>query len=231
LTQGSGGVSVFALQFARILGARVIATTSSAEKAERLKAFGGVGRGRLSRDPGLGRRPEFLFPDWDVKCHRRDLAGISNGRTEEKAAAGSGGRWRPGQSGNPSGHSGEYGEAMPLARQAAPHAVRRLIELAEIDQIDDQGNLTALSTEADRRVVMVAANALIERAFGKPREYDPAQDGAEPLHRLQARVESEKLTPRELDAVANFTSVRLAAIKAREEGSAKATAAVSEQEP
>ena len=40
LTQGSGGVSVFALQLARVLGARVIATTSTAEKAERLKALG-----------------------------------------------------------------------------------------------------------------------------------------------------------------------------------------------
>ena len=40
LTLGSGGVSVFALQFARILGARVIATTSTAEKAERLKTLG-----------------------------------------------------------------------------------------------------------------------------------------------------------------------------------------------
>jgi NADPH:quinone reductase-like Zn-dependent oxidoreductase len=40
LTQGSGGVSVFALQFARVLGARVIATTSTAEKAQRLKALG-----------------------------------------------------------------------------------------------------------------------------------------------------------------------------------------------
>jgi NADPH:quinone reductase-like Zn-dependent oxidoreductase len=37
---GSGGVSVFALQFAQVLGARVIATTSTAEKAERLKALG-----------------------------------------------------------------------------------------------------------------------------------------------------------------------------------------------
>jgi NADPH:quinone reductase-like Zn-dependent oxidoreductase len=36
LTQGSGGVSIFALQFARLLGAQVIATTSSAAKAERL---------------------------------------------------------------------------------------------------------------------------------------------------------------------------------------------------
>src|SRR6202521_2245731 len=40
LIQGSGGVSVFALQFARLLGAQVIATTSSAAKAERLKALG-----------------------------------------------------------------------------------------------------------------------------------------------------------------------------------------------
>jgi NADPH:quinone reductase-like Zn-dependent oxidoreductase len=40
LTQGSGGVSIFALQFARLMGARVIAITSSAGKAERLKALG-----------------------------------------------------------------------------------------------------------------------------------------------------------------------------------------------
>jgi NADPH:quinone reductase-like Zn-dependent oxidoreductase len=40
LTQGSGGVSVFALQFASLLGTRVIATTSTAEKAARLKALG-----------------------------------------------------------------------------------------------------------------------------------------------------------------------------------------------
>src|SRR5262245_65867312 len=37
LTLGSGGVSLFALQFAKLLGARVIATTSSDEKAKRLK--------------------------------------------------------------------------------------------------------------------------------------------------------------------------------------------------
>jgi len=39
---GFGGVSVFALQFARLLGARVIATTSTTEKAERLKGVGGL---------------------------------------------------------------------------------------------------------------------------------------------------------------------------------------------
>ncbi|PWY75312.1 GroES-like protein [Aspergillus sclerotioniger CBS 115572] len=37
LTQGTGGVSIFAAQFAKIGGAEVISTTSSGEKAERLK--------------------------------------------------------------------------------------------------------------------------------------------------------------------------------------------------
>ena len=40
LTQGSGGVSVFAIQLAKLFGARVIATTTSAHKADRLKALG-----------------------------------------------------------------------------------------------------------------------------------------------------------------------------------------------
>ena len=40
LVQGSGGVSVFALQFAKTAGAVVIATSSSDEKLERLKALG-----------------------------------------------------------------------------------------------------------------------------------------------------------------------------------------------
>ncbi|KAI4257622.1 MAG: hypothetical protein LQ352_001608 [Teloschistes flavicans] len=40
LTQGTGGVSIFALQFAKAAGARVIATTSSAQKADTLKKLG-----------------------------------------------------------------------------------------------------------------------------------------------------------------------------------------------
>jgi NADPH:quinone reductase-like Zn-dependent oxidoreductase len=61
LTQGSGGVSVFALQFARILGARVIATTSTADKAERLKSLGASDVINYTETP-----------DWDVKV--RELA-------------------------------------------------------------------------------------------------------------------------------------------------------------
>ncbi|KIO77343.1 hypothetical protein TH53_09895 [Pedobacter lusitanus] len=40
LTQGTGGVSLFALQIAKAAGARVIATTSSNEKAEKLRKAG-----------------------------------------------------------------------------------------------------------------------------------------------------------------------------------------------
>jgi len=40
LTQGTGGVSMFAVQFAKAAGAKVIATTSSAAKGEKLKALG-----------------------------------------------------------------------------------------------------------------------------------------------------------------------------------------------
>jgi NADPH:quinone reductase-like Zn-dependent oxidoreductase len=40
LTQGTGGVSLFALQLAKALGARVIATTSSPENAARLRELG-----------------------------------------------------------------------------------------------------------------------------------------------------------------------------------------------
>ena len=40
LTEGTGGVSLFAVQLAKALGARVIATTSSPEKAERLRQLG-----------------------------------------------------------------------------------------------------------------------------------------------------------------------------------------------
>lgn len=43
LVQGGGGVSVFALQFARLFGARVIALSSSAERCERLAQLGADG--------------------------------------------------------------------------------------------------------------------------------------------------------------------------------------------
>ncbi|MEU4714284.1 NAD(P)-dependent alcohol dehydrogenase [Micromonospora purpureochromogenes] len=62
LTLGSGGVSLFALQFARLLGARVIATTGSTAKVARLRALGA--------DQVVDRGEQ---PDWHLRV--RELTG------------------------------------------------------------------------------------------------------------------------------------------------------------
>ncbi|MFE8070463.1 NAD(P)-dependent alcohol dehydrogenase [Marinobacteraceae bacterium S3BR75-40.1] len=55
LTLGTGGVSIFALQFARLMGARVIATSSSNEKLEKLKALGAEQTINYREDPEWGK--------------------------------------------------------------------------------------------------------------------------------------------------------------------------------
>ena len=62
LVQGTGGVSIFALQFAKMAGARVIATSSSDVKLERLRAMGA--------DAVVNYRNT---PDWDRAA--RDFTG------------------------------------------------------------------------------------------------------------------------------------------------------------
>jgi NADPH:quinone reductase-like Zn-dependent oxidoreductase len=54
LIQGTGGVSIFALQFARLMGARILGFSGHREKLER--AFG------LGLDAGVNRHED---PDWD----------------------------------------------------------------------------------------------------------------------------------------------------------------------
>lgn len=56
LVQGSGGVSVFALQFAKAAGARVIATSSSDAKLARLKALGADETINYKEVPAWGAR-------------------------------------------------------------------------------------------------------------------------------------------------------------------------------
>jgi NADPH:quinone reductase-like Zn-dependent oxidoreductase len=62
LTQGTGGVSIFALQFAKMCGARVIATSSSEAKIERL--------GKLGADVTINYKST---PDWGKKA--REITG------------------------------------------------------------------------------------------------------------------------------------------------------------
>ena len=54
LVQGTGGVSIFALQFAKLAGARVIATSSSDAKLERLRELGADEVINYRKDPEWG---------------------------------------------------------------------------------------------------------------------------------------------------------------------------------
>jgi NADPH:quinone reductase-like Zn-dependent oxidoreductase len=60
LVQGTGGVSIFALQFARVSGARVIATSSQDEKLERAR--------QLGASDGINYKKT---PDWDAEVRAR----------------------------------------------------------------------------------------------------------------------------------------------------------------
>ena len=65
LTQGTGGVSLFAIQFAKMCGARVIATSSSDAKIERLK--------KLGADFTLNYK---ATPDWGKKAREWSGHGV-----------------------------------------------------------------------------------------------------------------------------------------------------------
>ena len=68
LTQGTGGVALFALQIARMFGARVLAIASSDEKAEKLKELGAESVVNYSE-----------FPDWD-----REILALTDGQGIDK---------------------------------------------------------------------------------------------------------------------------------------------------
>lgn len=60
LTQGTGGVSIFALQFAKAAGARVIATSSSPEKLKRLEELGADHVIHYKETPRWGKQARAL---------------------------------------------------------------------------------------------------------------------------------------------------------------------------
>ena len=109
-------------------------------------------------------------------------------------------QFQPGQSGNPSGMSNSqrelYLEARGLVHQLGPGAIRRLGDLAGIPMDPAQPWVPLDQLEIDPRVVYMASVALCERAYGRPREYDPEQamgrdqpDNIAPEERRQRALE------------------------------------------
>jgi hypothetical protein len=90
-------------------------------------------------------------------------------------------KWKPGQSGNPTGRTAAYGEAMRICREASPEAARKMV---------------ALMDSEDPRVAYMATNTVLERAWGKPKEYDPRAEEAEP-----SPFDASKLTQEQRDQV------------------------------
>jgi NADPH:quinone reductase-like Zn-dependent oxidoreductase len=68
LIQGTGGVALFSLQIARMFGVRVLAITSSDEKAEKLKELGAESVVNYT-----------AFPDWD-----REILALTGGQGVDK---------------------------------------------------------------------------------------------------------------------------------------------------
>src|SRR5690606_27556496 len=62
LTQGSGGVALFALQFAKAAGGRILATTSSAEKMQRLATVGAWHTLNYREDAEWGKTVRGIWP-------------------------------------------------------------------------------------------------------------------------------------------------------------------------
>jgi hypothetical protein len=100
--------------------------------------------------------------------------------------------WKPGQSGNPGGKGGTYYAMMRLARQFSPEATQILIDIAR-------------DPSEESRNKIVAIGMLYDRAWGKPKDYDPATD-KEPI---RPRFDPSLYTPEQLAQIE--TTLRMVA--------------------
>jgi hypothetical protein len=92
--------------------------------------------------------------------------------------------WKPGQSGNPGGFGGEYQRCLRLCRDASYEAAEEIIRLRR--ESDDD------------RIRYMAATWIYERAWGKPKDYDPA---AEPKPKRERRWDPSGYTLEELEQI------------------------------
>ncbi|KAL9125524.1 MAG: hypothetical protein Q9217_005281 [Psora testacea] len=75
LTQGTGGVSLFALQFAKAAGATVISTTSSETKSQLLRSLGADHILNYRSDPNWGETARNLTPTRHGVTHIVEIGG------------------------------------------------------------------------------------------------------------------------------------------------------------
>ena len=110
-----------------------------------------------------------------------------------------------------------------------PRAILRLMELAALDRIDEQGNLLPLHQlpEADPRVVAVAANSLLDRAFGRPKQLlDNSKQDDLPV--IEQRLDWQSMSDAEIAAIEAFAvAAKARQIAAEERENHEAPAQIS----
>ena len=89
--------------------------------------------------------------------------------------------WRKGQAPNPTGKGGDYHEMQRLAREFTPRATEILRDIAN-DPSEDSRNR------------IVAIGMLYDRAWGKPKDYDPSED----KEATRSRFDPSLYTPEQL---------------------------------
>ena len=77
--------------------------------------------------------------------------------------------FQPGVSGNPSGRPKENNEVKALARANAPQAMQTLIDIM---------------TNGEQKLALQAANAVLDRAYGKPVQAIVGDDDAPPIRQV-----------------------------------------------
>jgi hypothetical protein len=97
--------------------------------------------------------------------------------------------FKPGQSGNPRGKTSKVAQAQAYARDCSLEAMETLRE-------------TMINTKDDR-VRVVCANALLDRALGKPKEIKIEED-PENARRLEIKALMANTSPDELLALRNY---------------------------
>jgi hypothetical protein len=85
-------------------------------------------------------------------------------------------KWQAGQPNpNPGGRTDDYLACQRICRDASPDAARKLVELIN---------------DPDPRIALMAADKIVDRAWGRPRDYDPKRDAEHPRPTFDPRAYS-----------------------------------------
>ena len=103
--------------------------------------------------------------------------------------------WRKGQAPNPTGKSGDYHEALKLARKTSMRSITRLMELRESE---------------DEQIATVASKALWEISWGRPQVFDPKAEALEEQKKKHRNFNPRAFNERDLAVIEQGLRLQLA---------------------